>query len=133
MVVRRDKKKRKYFGTRRWGAGNIKNHRGAGDRGGVGNAGSRKHNFTWMTAKAPELIRTKGFSNWNSDPLKIITLREINKIASEGKEHLEFKNCKVLSNGELSIKVKVSASSFSKKAADKIKNSGGEAIIIKKE
>ena len=61
MVVRHQKRSRKYLGKRRWGVGNIKNARGAGDRGGVGNAGARKHNFTWMTAKHPELLNKRGF------------------------------------------------------------------------
>ena len=133
MVIRKDKKNRKYFGTRRWGAGNIKNARGAGDRGGVGNAGARKHKFTWITAKHPELIRSKGFSNWNTKKMEIMTLHDINKlILSEKKDSIELRNIKVLSNGELTAKIKVSAAAFSKKAIDKIKNAGGEAVIIEK-
>jgi hypothetical protein len=70
MVVRKEKRKRKYFGTRRWGVGNIKNARGAGSRGGTGLAGSglgtgSKHKFTYITAHAPELIRKVGFTPWN--------------------------------------------------------------------
>ncbi|MCL5423948.1 MAG: uL15 family ribosomal protein [Candidatus Marsarchaeota archaeon] len=133
MVIRKDKKNRKYFGTRRWGAGNIKNARGAGDRGGVGKAGLRKHKFTWVTAKHPELIRSKGFSNWNTKKMKVVTLNDISKMAAvEKKESIELRNIKVLSNGELTSKIKISAAGFSKKAIDKIKNAGGEAVIIEK-
>ena len=133
MVIRADKKNRKYFGTRRWGAGNIKNARGAGDRGGVGKAGLRKHKFTWVTAKHPELIRSKGFSNWNTKKMKVITLNDISKMAAvEKKDSIELRNIKVLSNGELTSKIKISATKFSKKAIDKIKNAGGEAVIIEK-
>ena len=46
IVVVRVKKNRKYFGSRSWGAGNIKNARGAGDRGGVGRGG-RKHKMSY--------------------------------------------------------------------------------------
>jgi large subunit ribosomal protein L15 len=45
MVLRYEKKARRYLGTRRWGGGNIKNRRGSGSRGGVGRAG-KKHKFT---------------------------------------------------------------------------------------
>ena len=72
MVVRKEKRKRKYFGTRRWGVGNIKNARGHGSKGGAGMAGSglgtgSKHKFTYITAKHPELIRKVGFTPWNKD------------------------------------------------------------------
>ena len=45
MVIRRDKKLKKYLGTRSRGAGNTKNRRGAGCKGGKGRAGSKKHKF----------------------------------------------------------------------------------------
>jgi len=132
MVIRNDKKNRKYFGTRRWGCGNIKNARGKGCRGGVGNAGSRKHKFTYMTAKTPELIKHVGFTPWNRTKLKEITIRDIDRIAAAAKEQgatLEFEGCKVLGNGVLRKAVKVKAAKFSKQAAEKIKSAGGEAIV----
>lgn len=133
MVVRRERKNRKYLGSRRWGVGNIKNARGKGDRGGVGNAGSRKHNFTYMTAKTPELLRTVGFKQWHPRKLKEITLTRINRMVENSKEKstLEFRNYKVLSNGSLSRPVIIKASGFSKIAEEKIKSAGGEAIKIK--
>ncbi len=75
MVVRRAKKNRKFLGTRRWGVGNIKNARGAGGRGGVGDIGRlRKHDFTYITAKAPWMLRKKGFAPTNRRVLEEITL-----------------------------------------------------------
>jgi large subunit ribosomal protein L15 len=132
MVVRKEKTNRKYLGTRRWGAGNIKNARGKGDRGGVGKAGSRKHKFTYMTAKTPELIRTVGFKPWKREKLKELTLRSIDRILakSDGKPVLEFRNCKILSNGSLSKAATIKASGFSAAAMEKIKSAGGEAIKI---
>jgi ribosomal protein L15 len=133
MVVRHEKKNRKFLGTRRWGAGNIKNARGKGSRGGVGNAGSRKQNFTYMTAKTPELLRRKGFTPWDQKKSKEITLRDIDRMAKESKDErvvIELKNCKVLSNGTISRPVVVKASGFSKQAIEKIKGAGGEAVVI---
>ncbi len=126
MVVRKEKRLRKFLGTRHLGFGNIKNARGKGDRGGVGKAGIRKHKFTWVTAKAPELIRSKGFVRWRARKLNTITLKEINAM---GQEKLEFPGYKVLSNGSIG-KVVIKASAFTKKAEEKIKASGGEAIKI---
>lgn len=133
MVVRRkEKKNRKYLGTRRWGVGNIKNARGKGGRGGVGNAGSRKHKFTYMTAKTPELIRTVGFTPWRRKRMKIITLKHISSMLESAGETkvLEFRNCKVLSNGTISKAVTIKASGFSESAIEKIKSAGGEAVKV---
>lgn len=133
MVVRREKRNRKYLGTRRWGVGNIKNARGKGDRGGVGRAGARKHNFTYMTSHAREEMHKKGFHNWNSNKKEQISLMQINNmmIGKEGKQELELQNCKVLSNGTITKPITIKAAGFSKAAQEKIKAAGGEAIVIK--
>lgn len=131
MVVRNKKRSRKYLGSRRWGAGNIKNARGAGDRGGVGNAGARKHNFTWMTAKAPWLIKRKGFTKWNSKKLQEKTLAQASAMKEGSDGYIDLRGYKVLSNGELDRAVKIRASGFTKRALEKIKQAGGEAATPK--
>jgi len=134
MVVRKQKKNRKFLGTRRWGVGNIKNARGAGDRGGVGEFSKhRKHDFTYITAKAPWMIRKKGFAPIHKTKIKEITLKKINTMviaSKESKPSIELKNYKVLSNGELEKPAVIKASKFSAQAIEKIKASGGEAIIL---
>lgn len=131
MVVRHAKRNRKYLGTRRWGMGNIKNARGAGDRGGVGKGGI-KHKWTYVTAKAPETIRTRGFTPWKRVKPKEITLREINKMIHAAKEQkaIELNGFKVLSNGEITKAATIKASAFSKSAIEKIKSAGGEAVVL---
>lgn len=132
MVVRKEKKDRKYLGTRRWGAGNIKNARGKGDRGGVGKGG-KKHKWTYVTAKTPELIKKVGFKPWHPKKFKEINLGEINKMilnSKEGKATIELKDYKVLSNGLLSKPAIIRASGFSESAMEKIKSAGGEAVKI---
>ncbi len=135
MVVRHEKRNRKYFGTRHWGVGNIKNARGKGDRGGVGGASPRKNKFTRMVVETPWLISKKGFTKWRPTMLKMITVRQISEMVESGKVKgsIELPRYKVLSNGEIKGKVTVKASAFSKKAMEKIKNSGGEALLIGKE
>ncbi|MDE1871372.1 MAG: mitochondrial large ribosomal subunit protein uL15m [Candidatus Micrarchaeota archaeon] len=130
MVVRREKRDRKYLGTRRWGAGNIKNARGKGDRGGVGKGG-KKHKWTYVTAKTPELIRSVGFKPWSRSRLKEITLRNVDRMLADSKDNvIELKNYKVLSNGSLSRAITIKASGFSATAIEKIKSSGGDAVKI---
>ncbi len=133
MVLRRQKKNRKYFGTRRWGVGNIKNARGAGDRGGSGSVGRlRKHDFTYITAKAPWMLRKKGFAPIGRKRLREITLTQINEMLKKPgeKQMLEFRGYKVLSNGELEKAVTIRATGFSKSAMEKITSSGGQAIMF---
>lgn len=132
MVVRNKKRKLKYYGTRRWGVGNIKNARGKGGRGGTGKAGMRKHKFTYLTAKHPELIKRRGFKPWNQNKLTGITLREINSMARQKPElkEMQLKGHKVISNGQLERALTIKASGFSKQAMEKIKKSGGEAVKV---
>jgi large subunit ribosomal protein L15 len=134
MVFRKDKRARKYLGTRRWGVGNIKNARGAGGRGGVGRAGARKHKFTRMVTKERELMKRHGFVPWNRKRLDEINLRQIDimtKGHSGEKPTIELNNYKVLSNGNITRPIIIKANKFSKTAIEKIKNAGGEAIVIK--
>ncbi|MCL5239506.1 MAG: uL15 family ribosomal protein [Candidatus Marsarchaeota archaeon] len=129
-MVLRIKKRRKYLGNRRWGAGNIKNARGAGDRGGVGRGG-RKHKMTYLLVYERESLVHKGFAPWRKKVLDIIDLNAISKRASEMKDAkptIELKGFKVLGSGKLAKPAVVKASGFSKSAEEKIKQAGGEAL-----
>ena len=132
MVVRHEKKNRKYHGTRSWGAGNIKNRRGAGDKGGVGRGG-RKHKFTHLVVYERERLHKKGFKPWKKRELKEIDLEELNKLAiksSEQKPTIELRGYKVLGDGNIEKSVVVKANAFSKRAIEKIKSVGGEALLL---
>ncbi|BCS90901.1 MAG: 50S ribosomal protein L15 [Candidatus Micrarchaeota archaeon] len=129
MVRRIKKRSRKYLGNRRWGRGNIKNGRGAGDRGGVGKGG-KKHKFTRVTAKTPWLIRRKGFTSIKVK-YREIDLREISKLLKDSNSKIiELPYYKVLSNGELELPAEIRASAFSKKAIEKIEKANGKAVEI---
>ena len=131
MVVRKQKKNRKYLGTRRWGVGSIKNARGAGDRGGIGEVNRlRKHDWTYITAKRRDLIKQKGFAPPKKARYEEITLERINAM---GKSSVELPNHKVLSNGAIDKPIVVKAAAFSKMAAEKIKGAGGQAITMGEE
>lgn len=130
MVKRQKKHSRKFLGTRRWGAGNIKNRRGKGSRGGVGKGGA-KHKWSHTVVYARETIGKTGFKPWQKERLDEIDLYSISSKANslEGsKPTIELKGYKVLSSGKLTKPVVVKATAFSEKAMEKIKAAGGEAV-----
>ncbi len=132
MVLRRVKKNRKNLGRRTWAAGNKKNNRGAGSRGGTGKAG-RKHKWTRMVKYEKDRIGKPGFTRWGSTKLSVINLDMLSKkaeLSKEAKPLLEFKGYKVLSNGVLTKPALIKADAFSKKAIEKIKSAGGEAVSL---
>ncbi len=133
IVVVRVKKNRKYFGSRSWGAGNIKNARGAGDRGGVGRGG-RKHKMSYYWVYDRESTHSEvGFVPYRRKRLGEIDLGEISKRAEKAGGHkpvLELKGYKVLGDGKLSAAVVVKASGFTKTAHRKITEAGGEAVKL---
>ncbi|MEM3422432.1 MAG: uL15 family ribosomal protein [Candidatus Bilamarchaeaceae archaeon] len=132
MPKRKERKKRKYLGTRHCGRGNKKKGRGSGTKGGTGMAGSGKHKFTYITAHAPDYFGKRGFvrhgvkSDYNT-----INLYELDDLAKkdqlekkDGIYYFEFKG-KVLGTGEIKIPIIVKANAWSKKAENKIKAAGG--------
>ncbi len=131
MVIRIRKRSRKFLGSRRWGYGNVKNNRGSGDRGGVGRAG-KKHKMTQIVVYDKDRFHKRGFKSWRSYKLKEINLDQISARAGSSGERptIELKGYKVLSNGMLTKAVVVRATGFSGKAAEKIKQAGGEAIKL---
>jgi large subunit ribosomal protein L15 len=131
-MVLRIKKSRKHFGDRSWGKGNIKNARGAGDRGGVGRGG-RKHKMTYLVKYDKESLVHKGFAPWRKKQHETIDLNALSKRAAgmqEAKPTLELRGYKVLGDGKMAKPVVVKADGFSKSAEKKIKEAGGEAVRL---
>jgi len=132
MVQRSKKRYRKYLGTRRWGGGNIKSRRGKGSRGGVGKGGT-KHKWSYTVVYAKETIGKTGFKPWQRKTFEEIDLYTISnkaEAATEQKPTIELKGYKVLSSGRLSKPAVIKATAFSKKAMEKIKSAGGEAVKL---
>lgn len=129
MVLRVKSKTRKFLGNRRWGAGNIKNARGAGDRGGVGRGG-RKHKMTYLLVYEKDTLYKKGFTS-RRKKLMEMDLDAISKKAAgmqDQKPTIELRGYKVLGDGKITKPVIVKAEGFSKNAEKKIKEAGGEAV-----
>lgn len=131
-MVLRIKKKRKYFGTRSWGVGNIKHARGAGSRGGVGRGG-RKHKMGHLLIYERESLEHKGFVSRKRNRLEVISLgvvsKRLEKLQGE-KPTLELRGFKVLGGGRLLKPAVLKADSFSASAEAKIKEAGGEAVRL---
>ncbi|MBS3149401.1 uL15 family ribosomal protein [Candidatus Woesearchaeota archaeon] len=126
--------------THGWGA--KKKHRGSGNRGGVGMAGTGKR----ADQKKPSILQKygnsyygkKGFSSLKKR-LKTINLYYINDHAesiSLSKENglyvIDLKKLgynKLLGSGNITKKVKVICESASKNAISKIKEHGGDVVI----
>ena len=130
MTERNKKKSRKFLGSRSWGVGNIKNNRGKGSRGGVGKGGI-KHKWSYNVVYARETLGSTGFKPWKPKRLEEIDLSGISKeIPSGEKPTIEKRGFKVLSSGILIKPAIIRASAFSKKAEEKIKSAGGEAVKL---
>jgi large subunit ribosomal protein L15 len=134
MVVRRAKKIRKKRGSRTCGYGITKKHRGAGSRGGRGNAGLLKHKKTWMIKYDPDHFGKKGFKVpvKAKNIVKTITLRDLDALARKLNrteiDVSEFGYDKVLSKGILTQPLTVKAKKIVDRAKKKIEGSGGKVV-----
>ena len=138
MTNRKDKRVKMYRGLGSHGAGNAKNRRGSGNRGGVGHAGLNKHKKTWMVKFAPDYFGNHGFVNPTKKELKVLNVFDIENLARGGS--LEKKGAalyftfegKILGSGGIASPVNVHALGWSKKAEDKIIQAGGTLSKIER-
>ena len=139
MGDRKRRKKNKLRGQRTMGAGGTKNRRGAGCRGGRGNAGANKHKFHSIGRVKPRKFRLKaGFKgreiNLGDLSARIDILVAKGKAKKEGDKYIVDKTsgyAKVLGEGETDKKIvlKINAS---EKAIKKILEKGGKFDYVKK-
>lgn len=139
-MVKRDKRSR-LRGLRTCGRGSRKKGRGSGQRGGVGMAGTGKKSsqkLVWLKKYMPDYLGRHGFKSVQQRlHKKLLSVnvgdidRRLKAFESEGLlkgKELNLEGYKVLGEGELKEKLKITASKFSQSAKDKIAKSGGEAI-----
>ncbi|MBI5804201.1 uL15 family ribosomal protein [Candidatus Pacearchaeota archaeon] len=131
MKTKKRKKFSRYRGTHTHGRGAKKKARGSGHRGGVGKAGTGKRGDQKKNLILYPFGKDKTLRKKQRTKLKSINLREISERFREKKE-LELQGYKILSEGELKEKIKLTASAASKSAIDKVKKSGGEIVLISK-
>lgn len=134
-------KKRKRIG-RGPGSGHGKTS-GRGHKGQGSRAGFSMHP-TFEGGQMPLVRRVpkRGFNNRWADQIAIVNVSDLETAFSDGDEVTlvtlrekklakgKFDQLKILGDGELTKKLKVSAHGFSKSAQEKIEKAGGEAIAL---
>jgi large subunit ribosomal protein L15 len=127
------KKNTRHRGTHTHSGGAKKKGRGKGHRGGVGKAGSgkradQKKNLSIKRKKTGYFGKKGALRKKFVKKLQVINLSQISEDFA-GKKEINLKGYKILSNGELTEKIKITASAASKAAIDKVKKAGGDIII----
>jgi len=114
-----------------------KGGRGAGLRGGRGNAGLLKHKYMYMTKNMPDHFGRHGFKRPQSilKEDRIINVGELEGKFPDKKEInlTEQGYDKLLGGGKITTKMKITVDSASEKAIEKIKEKGGNVILPEKE
>jgi large subunit ribosomal protein L15 len=137
-------KRSKYRGSRTCGGGTHKNRRGAGNRGGRGRAGHRDHRFSHFLLYGEIHNGKDGFYNQTTKEEKTISIGQLDQMAAAllaaGKASREGDTIiidadqigidKILGNGKITVKMNVTARSFSAQAKSKIEEMGGQALVI---
>ncbi|OLS26152.1 MAG: 50S ribosomal protein L15P [Candidatus Heimdallarchaeota archaeon LC_2] len=152
MVVRRTKKVRRQRSSRSHGWGVVKDHKGAGMRGGRGNAGVTQHHWI-ATVKAEKasgkkLIGKYGFKRpqqfikkYNTINVSHLnesadTLVDSGKAVLKGKTYTINLNdlgvSKLLAQGDVTKKMNITVSKATDRAVSKIKKAGGKVTFAEK-
>lgn len=147
MPVNRRKKNVRQRATSSHGWGFRKKHRGAGNRGGKGMAGSGKR----ADQKKPSILKEfgndyfgkTGFVKHNKKPIKPVNISYLEEqlpklvskklISEETKGFIiDLKNLgynKLIGSGKVTKKFIITVEAASKKAVEKVKKAGGEVIL----
>ncbi|MEK6809585.1 MAG: uL15 family ribosomal protein [Nanoarchaeota archaeon] len=145
MVTYKRKKVTKYRGGSTHGGGARKKRRGAGSRGGRGNAGSGKRagHMKMKYVKAGHILGKHGFTSKSRTVVKAVnvgyfTSSRVAKLVTQGKAHkegnvyainlAELGFNKLLGTGTTSVKLKLTVESCSASAQEKVSEAGGEVI-----
>ena len=114
-----------------------KGGRGAGLRGGRGNAGLLKHRYMYMLKNMPDHFGRHGFKRPQSVVKrdKTINIGQLEEMYPDKKDIDLTKEGfdKLLGAGEIKTTLKITVNSASEKAIDKIKEKGGEVKLPKVE
>ncbi len=123
------KKVSKLRGSKTHGWGTKKKHRGAGSKGGRGNAGSKKQKKTWFLKYDPKHIGKYGFTSvkkkCSSRSVRVGSLESL----AGGKKDIDVGKlgyAKVVGGGSISSKLTVKAPAFTRSAAESIEKAGGK-------
>ncbi|MCX8158681.1 MAG: uL15 family ribosomal protein [Candidatus Pacearchaeota archaeon] len=140
MKIKKRKKSTRYRGSQTHRRGHRKRTRGLGNKGGVGMSGTGKRSGQKKTLVmklygAEYFGKDKALRRGRVKPkLNIINLSQINasldkyKKTKDGYE-INLKGYKILGDGDITEKLIITASSFSKSAKEKIEKAGGKCNL----
>ncbi len=145
-MIRKTRKIRKLRGSRTIGGGSSKKRRGAGHRGGRGNAGLHKSKWTWTVKYDPKHFGKYGFkrppkSIFRFNPVNVDYLDETSEelvkqgLAQKKNDAIEIDITdlgynKVLGKGRVNRPLIIKSPKFSSSAKQKIEEAGGEIVIL---
>ena len=140
----KDRKVRKYRGSRTHGWGQVGQHRARGGRGGTGKAGLDKHKWSYVIKHDPTYWLKKGFVSTKSlgKKVSIINVGKLDDLADklESEKKLERKEKKIfldleslgydklLGTGEIAKPMFVKVASYSEAASRKLEDAGGQIL-----
>ena len=140
----KDRKVRKYRGSRTHGYGQIGQHRCRGGRGGTGKAGLDKHKWTYVLTHNPTYWLKKGFISKRTlgKRVNIINVGKLDDLVDrlDSENKLERKDKKIFLNleslgfdkllgtGEVVKPMIVKVASYSESASRKLEAAGGEIL-----
>ena len=140
----KDRKVRKYRGSRTHGWGQVGQHRARGGRGGTGKAGLDKHKWTYVIKHDPTYWEKKGFVSTKTlnKTVSIINVGKLDDLADklESEKKLERKDKKIfldleslgydklLGTGEIIKPMLVKIASYSEAASRKLEEAGGQIL-----
>ncbi|MCS7115432.1 MAG: uL15 family ribosomal protein [Nitrososphaerota archaeon] len=133
------RKIRKKRGSRTQGYGRVGQHRKSGSKG-MRKAGRHKHGWSYVVKYEPEYFGKKGFTSPKSlrQTMKAINVGELDEMAEKfksedrgGRFFIDLESLgytKLLGAGKVTKPMVIKVASYSKSAAEKIKEAGGEIL-----
>ena len=124
------RKIRKLRGTRTVGYGRIGQHRDSGSKGNR-KVGRHKHLWSKIVTSEPDYFGKHGFTSPQSlhRKEKIINLSKLDQLAETSQINLtELGYTKLLGTGKLTKPLTILVKAYSKSAAEKVKEAGGQIV-----
>ena len=129
------RKIRKFRGSRTQGYGRIGQHRDSGSKG-HRKVGRHKHLWSYVVTHEPDYFGKSGFTSPQSlhrieKTINLKKLEEMVQISQQEKPEINLTALgytKLLGTGKVSKPLSVQVPSYSKSAAEKIKEAGGEIV-----
>jgi len=129
------RKIRKFRGSRTQGYGRIGQHRDSGSKG-HRKVGRHKHLWSYVVTHEPDYFGKNGFTSPKSLHTKVnpINLNKLDQLTQSGQGEkvkinlTEMGYTKLLGTGKITKALTIQVGFYSKSAAEKIKEAGGEII-----